>query len=38
LSTSHSREPLQGPLDRLDFGEEAIELIGPGNERPGDGA
>jgi hypothetical protein len=37
LPVPHSRDPLQGPLGRLEFDDEAIELIGPGNERAGDG-
>jgi hypothetical protein len=28
---------MQGPPGRLEFDDEAIELIGPGNDRPGDG-
>jgi hypothetical protein len=32
-----SRGPIQGPPDRLDFDDEAIELIGPGNDRAGEG-
>jgi hypothetical protein len=36
LSTSCSREPTQGPPGRLEFDDEAIELIGPGNDRAGD--
>jgi hypothetical protein len=37
LPAPSSRGPLQGPPDRRDFDDEAIELIGPGNDRPGDG-
>jgi hypothetical protein len=32
-----ARGPMQGPPGRLEFDDEAIELIGPGNDRPGDG-
>jgi hypothetical protein len=33
LSAFALRGPTQGPPERRDFDEEAIELIGPGNER-----
>jgi hypothetical protein len=32
-----SHGPMQGPPGRPDFDDEAVELIGPGNERAGDG-
>jgi hypothetical protein len=38
MSAPNWRGPPEGPPGRLDFDDEAIELIGPGNDRVGDGA
>ena len=38
MPAPESRGPLQGPPGRLDFDDEAIELIGPGNDRVADGS